>query len=144
MARRLQREFLTTRDKFPFDIELENDSLYRWVIALHGPDQTPYFGGTFLIELEFPTNYPLVSPTVRVITKIFHPSVAKSGAVCLAMLGTGWKIEYTPAMIIDCILEMLKAPGDSNVMYPEVFDIYKSYPVLFNKMASEWTVKYGT
>lgn len=144
MARRLQREFLTTRDKYPFDIELENDSLYKWIIALHGPDKSPYFGGTFLIELTFPANYPLSSPTVRVITKIFHPNIGNTGGVCLGILGAGWKIEYTPSMIIDSLLQLLQVPDDSNVMYPEVFDIYKSHPVLFNKLASEWTVKHGT
>jgi len=40
-----------------------------------GPADTPFEGGTFELLLNVPEQYPLVPPSVRYRTKIFHPNV---------------------------------------------------------------------
>jgi hypothetical protein len=42
---------------------------------LQGPTETPFEGGTFELSINVPEQYPLVPPTVRFRTKIFHPNV---------------------------------------------------------------------
>ncbi len=38
------------------------------------PDDTPWEGGTFNLLLEFTEDYPNKAPTVRFVTKMFHPN----------------------------------------------------------------------
>lgn len=38
------------------------------------PDDTPWEGGTFNLTLEFSEDYPNKAPTVKFITKMFHPN----------------------------------------------------------------------
>ena len=42
---------------------------------LQGPADTPYEGGSFHLTLQVPEQYPLVPPTVRFRTRIFHPNI---------------------------------------------------------------------
>ena len=61
-----------------------------------GPEDTPYFGGYYLFEFHFPTNYPFEPPLVfyetnNGITR-FHPNLYKCGKVCLSILNT-WQGE---------------------------------------------------
>jgi peroxin-4 len=44
-------------------------------MLLQGPTETPFEGGTFELSINVPEQYPLVPPTVRFRTKIFHPNV---------------------------------------------------------------------
>lgn len=43
--------------------------------AAQGPTETPFEGGSFELSINVPEQYPLVPPTVRFKTKIFHPNV---------------------------------------------------------------------
>ncbi|KAL4854049.1 Protein PEROXIN-4 [Chlorella vulgaris] len=40
-----------------------------------GPIDTPYEGGMFELAIVVPDQYPLVAPSVRFRTKIFHPNI---------------------------------------------------------------------
>lgn len=42
---------------------------------VQGPQDTPFEGGTFEVAITVPEQYPLVPPTMRYKTKIFHPNV---------------------------------------------------------------------
>ena len=42
---------------------------------LQGPTETAYEGGSFHLAITVPEQYPLVPPTVKYKTKIFHPNV---------------------------------------------------------------------
>jgi ubiquitin-conjugating enzyme E2 D/E len=141
--RRLERELQETTRNVSYDIELFQDSLFQWDVAIHGPDNTPYFGGTFLIRLSFPPDYPLTSPSVKFSTKIYHPNVNHDGKVCLDLLGTGWKINTTPLMIIRSIVELLKHPDPSNSLYPEIASMMVNDRDKFIQTAIEWTTRYA-
>ena len=47
-----------------------------------GPDNTPYAGGIFFLDIKFPKNYPSSAPLIRFNTKIYHPLVWQSGTIC--------------------------------------------------------------
>jgi len=132
-----------TMKKFSYDIELESDSIFQWNIAIHGPNSTPYFGGTFLARLSFPTDYPLTSPSISFRTKIFHPNVNVDGKVCIGMLAQGWKINTSAIAIIEALVELLKHPDIENPLYPEIANLKSRDEEQFNKIAVEWTLKYA-
>ena len=44
-----------------------------------GPQDTPYDGGKFIVNIDFSDNYPFKAPKVKFVTKIFHPNIDKLG-----------------------------------------------------------------
>ncbi len=36
---------------------------------------TPFEAGTFQLDIEVPSNYPIEPPKVKFVTKIFHPNI---------------------------------------------------------------------
>lgn len=41
-----------------------------------GPPDSPYAGGTFIVDIVIPDMYPFKSPTMKFDTKIWHPNVS--------------------------------------------------------------------
>jgi ubiquitin-conjugating enzyme (huntingtin interacting protein 2) len=40
------------------------------------PPDTPYSGGTYVIDIQIPDQYPFKAPSMRFDTKIWHPNVS--------------------------------------------------------------------
>ena len=44
--------------------------------SFEGPPGTPYEGGTYLINIEIPNEYPFRPPVMKFTTKIWHPNIS--------------------------------------------------------------------
>jgi peroxin-4 len=87
----LERSSLTEDDVY---LRPSSDSILQWTALLKGPPDTPYEGGVFQLSITCGSDYPLAPPSIKFITKVFHPNVHfKTGAVCLDIL----KKEWSPA-----------------------------------------------
>jgi len=139
--RRLQREITEVSKTFGYDIE--NDDIFSLVIALHGPDNSPYFGGTFLINFVFDKEwYPMRAPKITFATKICHPNISPDGRICLLILDE-WNVETTLVDIISSILDIMKCPNADNPVVTEIGHMYKNDRMNFERVARAWTVKYA-
>ena len=70
------------------DISLVGDDMFKWDCKIKGPEHSPYAGGNFILRIEFPPQYPFKAPTLKFMTKIYHPSVKlDSGDVCVDVVG---------------------------------------------------------
>lgn len=98
---RIVQDFIDFNNNKPEGIYLfinEEDIFHNYAMIV-GPKHTPYFGGFYLFEINFPKNYPNKNPDVRMLTissKVrFNPNLYESGKVCLSILGTwsgpGWR-----------------------------------------------------
>jgi len=60
-----------------------DNNILVWQAVIFGPDDTPWEGGTFKLLLEFTEDYPNKAPSVRFLTKMFHPNIYNDGQICL-------------------------------------------------------------
>lgn len=60
-------------------LELVNDSWTELQGEIAGPPDTPYEGGTFLLEIKVPETYPFNPPKVIVYIKVIPPQRLSEG-----------------------------------------------------------------
>ena len=76
-------------------------------VIIKGPQESPYAGGSFHLELYLPEEYPMSPPKVRFTTKIYHPNIDKLGRICLDILKDKW----SPALQIRTVLLSIQVCG---------------------------------
>lgn len=67
------------------------------------PHDTPFEDGTFKLTIEFTEEYPNKPPTVRFVSKMFHPNVYADGGICLDILQNRWSPTYDVSAILTSI-----------------------------------------
>ena len=63
-----------------------DNNIMLWNAVIFGPHDTPFEDGTFKLTIEFTEEYPNKPPTVRFVSKMFHPNVYADGGICLDIL----------------------------------------------------------
>uniref|UniRef100_F6H5P2 UBC core domain-containing protein n=1 Tax=Vitis vinifera TaxID=29760 RepID=F6H5P2_VITVI len=74
--KRLMRDFKRLQQDPPAGISgaPHDNNIMLWNAVIFGPDDTPWDGGTFKLTLQFTEEYPNKPPTVRFVSRMFHPN----------------------------------------------------------------------
>ena len=72
------------------------DDLFHWQATIMGPEESPYSGGVFFLDIHFPADYPFKPPKVTFTTRIYHCNINSNGGICLDILKDNW----SPALTI--------------------------------------------
>ena len=122
----------------------DESDMYHWTGTFQGPENSPYEGGTFEVQIEFTKDYPFNPPKVEFVTKVYHPNVKKdTGTICLDILKDQWSPDIKLIDIFKAIQSLLVVP---NIDHPLEQDIAKQYTEnkeAFEANAKEWTEKYA-
>jgi len=87
---------------------LIKDNIYKWLIELIGPDNTPYKGGIFYFALDFPDNYPFIPPnTPLFISKVIHPCIHYNGYLCPHTYDDDVRNNWCPTNKVTNIIEKI-------------------------------------
>jgi len=116
---------------------VDDDNLFEWEVAIFGPPGTLYEGGYFKAVMKFPSDYPYSPPSVKFLTKMWHPNVYENGDVCISILhppiddpqsgeepSERWNPTQNVRTILLSIISLLNEPNtfspanvDASVMY---------------------------
>lgn len=80
-----------------------DNNIMIWNAVIFGPHDTPFEDGTFKLTIEFTEEYPNKPPTVRFVSKVFHPNVYADGGICLDILQNRWSPTYDVSAILTSI-----------------------------------------
>ena len=107
---RIVSDYLDFEENRPFGIYfyMNQKNIYKNYALIIGPKNTPYFGGFYLFQVEFPEDYPNKSPNLKLLTidgrVRFNPNLYECGKVCLSILGTWSGPSWTNVMTIRTVL----------------------------------------
>ncbi|KRG06521.1 ubiquitin-conjugating enzyme E2 R2 [Drosophila mojavensis] len=142
-----------------FRVKLINDdNLFEWEVAIFGPPDTLYQGGYFKAHMKFPHDYPYSPPTIRFLTKVWHPNVYENGDLCISILHPPvddpqsgelpcerWNPTQNVRTILLSVISLLNEPNtyspanvDASVMYRRWRDSQgkdNEYPNIIRKQA---------
>ena len=109
-----------------------------------GPDDSPYAGGVFFLNIHFPPDYPFKPPKVSFTTKIYHPNINANGSICLDILKDQWSPALTISKVLLSISSLLTDPNPDDPLVPEIATLYKNNREHYNTTARDWTSRYAT
>lgn len=57
--------------------------MMKWDAVIIGPEDTPWEGGTFQLDINFANDYPNHPPNIQFKTKMYHPNIYEDGKICV-------------------------------------------------------------
>lgn len=120
-----------------------NDKIEHWQATIFGPEDSPYSGGVFSLDINFGPDYPFKAPKIKFTTKIYHPNISPSGDICLDILKDQWTPALTIGKVLLSICSLLTDPNPDDPLVPSIADMYKKHKNRYIENAREWTAKYA-
>ena len=116
-TKRLQKELAEITSEPP-------PNLYEWVSTILGPPDSPYEGGVFFLDIQFPPEFPFKPPKITFRTRIYHCNINSQGVICLDILKDKWSPALTLSKVLLSISSLL---ADCNPSDPLVGSIAKQF-----------------
>ncbi|KAH8164094.1 hypothetical protein CIB48_g4147 [Xylaria polymorpha] len=118
-----------------------NSDLTHLKASIPGPPGTPYEGGTYMVDVIIPVEYPFRPPVMKFDTKVWHPNISsQTGAICLDTLSTAWSPVLTIKSTLLSLQSLFESPEPKDPQDAEVAKMMINEPEEFSKKAHEWAV----
>jgi len=137
--RRLIRDFKNLQRDPPEGISGApcDNNIMLWNAVIFGPEDTPWEGGTFKLQLQFSEDYPNKAPKVRFLSKMFHPNVYADGCICLDILQNQWSPIYDISAILTSIQSLLCDPNPNSPANSEAARLFQENKREYNRKVRE-------
>eukprot|EP00920_Eleutheroschizon_duboscqi_P040251 GHVT01096495.1.p1 GENE.GHVT01096495.1~~GHVT01096495.1.p1 ORF type:complete len:215 (-),score=43.99 GHVT01096495.1:866-1510(-) len=114
-----------------------SDDIMRWQAIIFGPEDTPWEGGVFELEMKFSSDYPNKPPLVRFVSHLFHPNVYNDGNICLDILQNQWSPIYDISAILTSIQSLLSDPNPNSPANQEAARLYAENRREYNRRVGQ-------
>lgn len=145
-ARKLLRELTDLQNDPPSNCSaglVNEGNLFHWTATLLGPEDSPYAGGIFHLDITFPTDYPFKPPHIKFTNKVYHPNINAQGGICLDILKDQWTPALSIAKVLLSISSLLTDANPKDPLVPEIAQQYITNREAFDRTAREWTLLYA-
>ena len=112
-------------------------------VTIAGPQNTPYAGGVFSLEIFLPLEYPMVPPKCHFLTKIYHPNIDRVGRICLDILKDRWSPAFQIDKVCLSIQVLLQVPNPDDPLDPSIAKEMTTDKAKFLAKAKKWTINYA-
>jgi len=125
-------------------IDLVENSPFHLIGSFDGPEDTPYEGGHFEVDIVIPESYPFQPVKMKFITRVYHPNISSaSGAICLDILKDAWSPVLTLKSTLISLQSLLCSPEPRDPQDAEVAKHYMTSKSSFEDTARYWTMVYA-
>ncbi|CAF1245615.1 unnamed protein product [Rotaria sordida] len=121
----------------------END-ITHWIGYIDGPEETPFAGGRFHLNIDFPEAFPFQPPRIRFITPIYHPNISIKGEICLDILHSQWSPALSIRALLISLCSLLTDPNVEHGLNRDALKLYQTDKQKYEEIAREWTRKHAT
>lgn len=137
--RRLMRDLKNIQNDTPEGIYAMPlpTNLLLWHAIITGPDDTPFADGLFKLVLQFDESYPTRPPSIKFISKMFHPNIYADGNICLDLLQNRWSSSYDVAAMLRAIQSLLNDPNVNSPANGEAAEMYEKNKEEYKKRVRE-------
>ncbi|KAG0143924.1 hypothetical protein CROQUDRAFT_660640 [Cronartium quercuum f. sp. fusiforme G11] len=145
--RRIAKEYADLQSNPVDNVTMEPDesNVLHWTGSITGPADSPYQGGRFKIEATFPLEYPFKAPTIKFLTRIYHPNITQEGLLCVGILkADAWKPSVRIEHVLRTIVNLLVEPNPDDAIVASVAEQYVKDRPAFLAAARESVGKYAT
>ncbi|KAF7957898.1 hypothetical protein EAE96_003465 [Botrytis aclada] len=148
---RLMSEYKGLAKEKWVNIEMNEDSLFKWQVGLMVVnDESAFNGAYFKAEMTFNDNYPYSPPTFKFLRPIQHPNIYPDGKLCISILhppgedeqsGESASERWSPLQGVESVLRsILLLLDDPEINSPANVDagvMYRDSREKYNEKAKE-------
>lgn len=146
IIKRLNKELKEMQTNPPLNCSagpINDDNLFKWSATIYGPEGSPYDSGVFILNIDFPNDYPFKPPKIIFETKIFHCNINYQGFICLDILKDKWSPALTLSKVLLSICSLLDDQNPNDPLEPEIANLYQTNYQEFIKKAKLYTQLYA-
>jgi peroxin-4 len=127
-------------------VEDVEEELKEWSAVIRGPPDTPFEDYLFTLAIDLTSEYPLVPPTMRFVTKIFHPNVHfATGDICIDILKKEWSPAWSLQSACRAVMAILSEPVHDSPLNCDAGNMLRAGDlVAFRTMARMYCVEFAT
>ena len=146
ITKRIQKELTDLAKDPPSNCSAgpHSDDIMKWRATITGPEGTPYHGGIFFLDIEFPIDYPFKPPHVKFITPILHPNINSSGGICIDILKDKWSPALTVSKLLLSLSSLMHEPNPDDPLVPDLANLYKTNRPVYLAKVSAHTIKHAS
>jgi ubiquitin-protein ligase len=135
--------------------EIMNNPVEGWTVLMGADDMRgwqamlsdlpyPYEGGTWVLTIDFPSDYPFKPPKVRFGTRIYHCNISNDGAICLDILKDSWSPAISISSLLTSLRFLLFNPNPDDPLDACKAQRYRENRSQYEAEAQEWTKRFAS
>jgi len=91
-----------------------------------GPINSAYSGGVFRLQVHLPADYPMSPPSMKFLTRIWHPNISMDGTICLDTLQLQWSPMLTLERTLLSVVALLTDPNPDHGLNSDALMLYRA------------------
>ncbi|CAF3834683.1 unnamed protein product [Adineta steineri] len=145
VSKRVMKELKALEDGLEYcSATMIDNDIFHWQVFLIGPEDSPYEGGKFRLDVRIPRDFPLSPPKIRFKTKIYHPNIHLTGDICINILQSQWNATWSIESLLSGIRSLLTDANSDDPYNARAALYYRENREKFDEIARWWTKKYAT